>query len=212
MHTNLSNARSAAHSQPHHEIILSLSGSDVDYSFDSDLYTLRPGDLISFLPELYHSGYYHATGDTSERLVVQIDDGIWRAAQRYTGTAGVSELPHGTVVTADGVSRWDIRGLLERMAQSKQLDSAYRDAAFSAQTAELQLLIAAAKANAPAPPGAVNELVSRAVAYLQTHYQEPDLTASRLAQETFVSREHLSRAFQEYMMESIPSYLLNIHM
>ena len=45
---------------------------------------------------------------------------------------------------------------------------------------------------------------SRAVAYLQTHYQDPTLTTAQLAQELYASREHLSRAFKECTMGEYP--------
>ena len=53
---------------------------------------------------------------------------------------------------------------------------------------------------------------SRAVAYLQTHYQNPTLTTAQLAQELYASREHLSRAFKECTMESIHNYLTYLRM
>mgnify|MGYP002091243119 CR=1 FL=1 len=53
---------------------------------------------------------------------------------------------------------------------------------------------------------------SRAVAYLQTHYQDPTLTTAQLAQELYASREHLSRAFKECTMESIHNYLIYLQM
>lgn len=53
---------------------------------------------------------------------------------------------------------------------------------------------------------------SRAVAYLQTHYQDPTLTTAQLAQELYASREHLSRAFKERTMESIHNYLIYLRM
>ena len=55
-------------------------------------------------------------------------------------------------------------------------------------------------------------LVARAVVYLQTHYQNPTLTTAQLAQELYVSREHLSRAFKECTMESIHNYLTYLRM
>ncbi len=61
-------------------------------------------------------------------------------------------------------------------------------------------------------PSSTSVLVARAVAYLQTHYQDPTLTTAQLAQELYVSREHLSRAFKECTMESIHNYLTYLRM
>ena len=61
-------------------------------------------------------------------------------------------------------------------------------------------------------PSSTSVLVARAVAYLQTHYQDPTLTTVQLAQELYASREHLSRAFKECTMESIHNYLIYLRM
>ena len=61
-------------------------------------------------------------------------------------------------------------------------------------------------------PSSTSVLVARAVAYLQTHYQDPTLTTAQLAQELYASREHLSRAFKECTMESIHNYLIYLRM
>ena len=61
-------------------------------------------------------------------------------------------------------------------------------------------------------PSSTSVLVARAVAYLQTHYQDPTLTTAQLAQELYASREHLSRAFKECTMESIHNYLTYLRM
>lgn len=61
-------------------------------------------------------------------------------------------------------------------------------------------------------PSSTSVLVARAVVYLQTHYQNPTLTTAQLAQELYVSREHLSRAFKECTMESIHNYLTYLRM
>ena len=52
----------------------------------------------------------------------------------------------------------------------------------------------------------------RAVAYLQTYYQNSTLTTAQLAQELYASREHLFRAFKECTMESIHNYLTYLRM
>ena len=61
-------------------------------------------------------------------------------------------------------------------------------------------------------PSSTSVLVARAVAYLQTHYQDPTLTTARLAQELYASRKHLSHAFKECTMESIHNYLTYLRM
>lgn len=63
-----------------------------------------------------------------------------------------------------------------------------------------------------APPSATSALVAKAVAFLQANYTDPNLTVGSLAKYTYTSREHLSRAFKTYTMESVHGYLTNLRM
>ena len=62
------------------------------------------------------------------------------------------------------------------------------------------------------PPSATSLLVARAVEYLQANYTDPQLTVAQLAKYTYTSREHLSRVFKEYTLESVHGYLTNLRM
>ena len=44
------------------------------------------------------------------------------------------------------------------------------------------------------------------------HYTDPGLTVAQLAKYTYTSREHLSRVFKEYTLESVHGYLTNLRM
>ena len=63
-----------------------------------------------------------------------------------------------------------------------------------------------------APPSATSALVAKAVAFLQANYTDPNLTVGSLAKYTYTSREHLSRVFKEYTLESVHGYLTNLRM
>ena len=81
------------------------------------------------------------------------------------------------------------------------LDEKIRDTVQCCEVTELILLISQVvtrRHNAP-PPSATSLLVAKAVAYLQANY-------------TYTSREHLSRVFKEYTLESIHGYLTNLRM
>ena len=91
-----------------------------------------------------------------------------------------------------------------------ELPGSIRDNVFEAQAAEMMLLITQATGSGQTTaPSSTSVLVVRAVAYLQTHYQDPTLTTAQLAQELYASREHLSCAFKE---ESIHNYLTYLRM
>ena len=76
-YTNQSNSQSVVHSHPYYELILPVSGSSVRYSVGGSVYDLHLGELILFPGEVFHSGKFNITADTSERLVVQISADIW---------------------------------------------------------------------------------------------------------------------------------------
>lgn len=118
------------------------------------------------------------------------------------------------ILDTDAVTQWDFRGLLERMAQTVYLDEKIRDTVQCCEVTELILLISQVvtrRHNAP-PPSATSLLVAKAVAYLQANYTDPHLTVAQLAKYTYTSREHLSRVFKEYTLESIHGYLTNLRM
>ena len=106
------------------------------------------------------------------------------------------------------------RGLLERMAQTVHLDEPIRTTVQCCEVTELILLfshVIHGRRTAP-PPSATSLLVARAVAYLQANYTDPQLNVAQLARYTYTSREHLSRVFKEYTLESVHGYLTNLRM
>ena len=84
-YTNQVNSQSVVHSHPYYELILPVAGSSVRYSVGGSVYDLHLGELILFPGEMYHSGKFNITADTSERLVVQIAPGIWDRAWQQSG-------------------------------------------------------------------------------------------------------------------------------
>lgn len=212
-YTNRVNAQSVVHSHPYYEMVLPLSGSSVRYSIAGSIYDLNLGELILFPAGLYHSGMFHITDNVSERIVLQINAELWDRA-RLLGGLPKSEWQQGLVILdADAVAQWDLRGLFERMGQTARLDGSLQTTVQSCEVAELLLLLDHQMARQrTAPPSATSELVARAVAYLQAHYTDPQLTVTQLAHYTYTSREHLSRVFKDYTLESVHGYLTNLRM
>ncbi|MGN0663326.1 MAG: helix-turn-helix domain-containing protein [Faecalibacterium sp.] len=212
-YTNQYNEQSVVHSHPYHEMVFPIGGSKVRYSVNGSVYLVSVGQFIYFPAQMYHSGVFNITGPVSDRLVIQIDDSLWQSSRRNANLMGVEWMHDVTVLDEAACSRWDMRGLILRMAQSAGLHPKLRDLVFGAQVAELLLLVTQITGSGQTrAPSSTSELVARAVAYLQAHYQEPGLTTSQLAQELYASREHLSRAFKECTMESIHGYLTHLRM
>lgn len=61
-------------------------------------------------------------------------------------------------------------------------------------------------------PSSTSPLVALVTTYLQQHFREPDLNVNALTRYAYVSREHLSRAFKEYTMQSTHGYLTELRM
>lgn len=213
--TNQKNKQSVVHSHPYHEIILLISGSDVQYSFLGNLYTLHPGEMVFFPAELYHAGRYTVTDTVSDRLVVQISTSVWDMAIRQSGLSNPQWQQNIVILNAHAVSTWDLRGLLERMVQIPHIRRDCQEIILTCELIELQLfinqLVEDRHTELPSP-SCTSTLVSAAVEYIRDHYTDPGLTATFLAKYTFTSREHLSRVFKEYTMESIHDYIRNLRM
>ena len=213
-YTNQSNSQSVVHSHPYYELILPVSGSSVRYSVGGSVYDLHLGELILFPGEVFHSGKFNITADTSERLVVQISADIWEKALAQSGLTERFGGSEPVILDADAVLQWDLRGLLQRMALAAGLEAPLRQAVEQCEVTELLLLfshIIHRRHTAP-PPSATSLLVAKAVAYLQANYTDPQLTVAQLARYTYTSREHLSRVFKEYTLESVHGYLTNLRM
>ena len=213
-YTNQSNSQSVVHSHPYYELILPVSGSSVRYSVGGSVYDLHLGELILFPGEVFHSGKFNITADTSERLVVQISADIWEKALAQSGLTERFLGSEPVILDADAVLQWDLRGLLQRMALAAGLEAPLRQAVEQCEVTELLLLfshIIHRRHTAP-PPSATSLLVAKAVAYLQANYTDPQLTVAQLARYTYTSREHLSRVFKEYTLESVHGYLTNLRM
>ena len=213
-YTNQSNSQSVVHSHPYYELILPVSGSSVRYSVGGSVYDLHLGELILFPGEVFHSGKFNITADTSERLVVQISADIWEKALSQSGLTERFWGSEPVILDADAVLQWDLRGLLQRMALAAGLEAPLRQAVEQCEVTELLLLfshIIHRRHTAP-PPSATSLLVAKAVAYLQANYTDPQLTVAQLARYTYTSREHLSRVFKEYTLESVHGYLTNLRM
>lgn len=210
---NKQNGDSVVHSHPYHEFVLPIAGSTVCYAVNGGLYDIGLGEMIYFPKEMYHSGKFNVTANTSERLVVKIDDALWQRATKLLDIEQTLWMNDLIILKQDAVTYWNIRGVFEKLAQSTKLENAYRSKLSLTYVMELQLIIGQIISTKQiVMPGAQNELVTRVVNYLQEHYEEADLTVTKLAKDNFTSREHLSRVFKEYTMESIHNYLTNLRM
>ncbi|MBE5800168.1 MAG: helix-turn-helix domain-containing protein [Clostridiales bacterium] len=211
-YTNKTNTESVLHSHPYYEAILPISG-EVLYSVNGSLYHLHTGELIIFPDEVFHSGKFDVGADVSERLLLKVDEGLWRSTAEALGFPDILSAKEPIIFTSETVSAWDIRGLITRINRTSTMHKDYRTTMLQAQLAELMMIILQIEHDDnQVRPNATSALVEKAVKYIQANYSDPDLTVGKLAEYTFVSRSHLSRVFKEYTMESVHSYVTNLRM
>ena len=138
------------------------------------------------------------------RLIAQISAELWQEALLASGLVAPTWLGQLVILDADAVTAWDLRGLFERMAQTAYLHGSTQHMVQRCELVELLLLMdQIVDERRTAPPSATSALVAKAVAFLQANYTDPNLTVGSLAKYTYTSREHLSRAFKTYTMESV---------
>ena len=194
-YTNEQDSQSVVHSHPYYELVLPLVGSNVRYSVDGNIYDINLGEMIIFPARCYHAGMFNITDKISERLIAQISAELWQEALLASGLVAPTWLGQLVILDADY-----LHGSTQHMVQRCEL-------------MELLLLMDQIVAERrTAPPSATSALVAKAVAFLQANYTDPNLTVGSLAKYTYTSREHLSRAFKTYTMESVHGYLTNLRM
>ncbi|MBR4631034.1 MAG: helix-turn-helix domain-containing protein [Treponema sp.] len=209
-YTNETNTRSVVHSHSYQEIVYNVSGSNVLYSSEGKQFTLRKGDVIFFPSEQFHSGIFNITDNHSVRLVVQISMDVWKKSSERTKIEWGDE---PFVIESGTVAKWDLRGLFERMAQTAYVAKDSQMMIFESQVLELQLLVDQyLKENTESSFRAKNDIVNRAVKYLQQNYSNPAFSVDELAGNVCVSRAHLSRVFKAYTMESVHEYLTDLRL
>lgn len=203
--------QSVVHSHPYHEYIFMVSGK-VMYHVNGSRYELHPGEFLLIPPGIVHAGYY----DTYDRLILQMDDAFWRDALHGVGPdAAGYQIPRELLIFhAEATYKWGVRGLIERAAVAAGIPGVRdREVMYRSLLIELTLIIRQMIAeDGLRKPTATSPLVAFVSTYIQEHYRDPDLTVSQLAQQAYVSREHLSRVFKDYTMQSVYDYITDLRM
>ena len=203
--------QSSTHSHPYHEYIYMISGR-AHYYVEGSQYELNPGELMLIPPGVVHTGYY----DTYDRLIIQIDDLFWRQTLKVCGLdQAVCTVPLPLLIFHEDASyKWGIRALIERAAaaatipQEEDRERMYRFLLGELSLSILQII----REDGLGKPTATSTMVASVTNYIQEHFRDPDLNVTKLARYAYVSREHLSRIFKEYTMQSIHDYLTELRM
>lgn len=210
--TNRTNVQSVVHSHPYYELILPLYGG-VMYSVNGSLVHLNEGELIVLPADIYHYGKYDISTDVSDRLLAQIDQTFWDNVASEVPFHELYRLQTPLVFNASDVAAWEIRSFFEQMDLNRNIKSPESQLMLcSNMLRTLFIYMTESLHNHNSPELIRNPLVEKAVSYIQENFTDQDLTVSDIADYTYSSREHLSRLFKRYTMESIHSYITELRM
>lgn len=213
-YVNMESRRSIVHRHPFYEYILVRKGSPV-YQANGSRFSLGPDEMLLIAPGVPHAMSCRE-GDTSyERTILQINAAFLDRVMGECGMTGrVRAIPLLYRVPAEGVQRWGIQAMLERIGNAVSIaDAALREKLIECQVMELLLILEhigqTFRAETPHPASA---LVANVTAYMQAHFRDPELTVAGIADTAYVSREHLSRVFRKYTGGSVSHYLTGLRM
>lgn len=201
----------ALHHHDFYEIYYFLSGQ-VDFRIEGRSYHLQPGDLLLINPmELHRPEIGLKT--LYDRIVIWVDKSFLTSLSSETLDLAAcfdTGTPHHTnLLRPNKIKRNMLEQLLFRLNKeyysSEYASSAYAQGLLLQILAELNRL-----ANEAEDRSAIHEsptLVTRALMYINTHYQE-NITLDQLAQMFFVSKYYLSHEFSNQVGTSIHRYLI----
>ncbi len=213
-YVNVEARSSIAHFHPYYELILVRRGV-CEYHANSVRFLLRPDELLLLAPGTVHTMLCTQDGSSYERLILQVNAAFMEQVFCDCGQAErLQNLQPLFILRADAVCRWGVRELFERInATAAVTDAALRERLYRCQLGELLLTIAYTADSAGAVEfRAASRLITDVTLYIQEHFREPELSVAHLAQQFYVSREHLSRSFRSDTGESISRYLTDLRM
>ena len=213
-YVNVEMRSSIAHSHPYYEFILVRRGI-CEYLANGSRFSLHPDEMLIISPATVHTMICPKDSSSYERLILQVNADfakqILTECETEIHSEGISPL---YIIRAEAVCRWGIRELIERInAASSVTDSALREKLYRSQIAELMLTIEyIARTSHSVAPSSSNSFITDVMAYIQEHFREPELNVAGIAQQFYVSREHLSRVFKTFANENISHYITDLRM
>ena len=211
-YVNVQTRSSIAHSHPYYELILVRRGV-CEYLSGGARFFLHPDELLFISPGTVHTMVCPEESSSYERLILQINAGFMTQVLKMY-RLDESRLPPLYILRAESVCRWGLRELLERInASASVTESELREQLYRCQIGELMLTVKhIARASKSVVPDASSTLVSGVTAYIQEQFRDPELNVAGIAQQFYISREHLSRTFKSYTSESISHYITDLRM
>ena len=213
-YVNVLTRSSIAHSHPYFEFILVRRGI-CEYLSGGKRFLLHPDEMLLISPGTVHTMICPSDSSSYERLILQVDaEFMVQVLNNCMLQERTNSFPSLYILRAEDVCRWGLRELLERInATASVTDSGLRDQLYRCQIGELMLTIEhVAGTSQSVAPSASSALISGVTAYIFEHFRDPELNVASIAQQFYVSREHLSRSFKSYTSESIRHYITDLRM
>ena len=213
-YVNVLTRSSIAHSHPYFEFILVRRGI-CEYLSGGKRFLLHPDEMLLISPGTVHTMICPSDSSSYERLILQVDaEFMVQVLNNCMLQERTNSFPSLYILRAEDVCRWGLRELLERInATASVTDSGLRDQLYRCQIGELMLTIEhVAGTSQSVAPNASSALISGVTAYILERFRDPELNVASIAQQFYVSREHLSRSFKSYTNESIRHYITDLRM
>ena len=213
-YVNVQTRSSIAHSHPYYELILVHRGV-CEYHPSGSRFFLHPDEMLLIAPGTVHTMICPSDSSRYERLILQVNAAFMhQVLSDCMLQERARSFPSLYILRAEDVCRWGLRELLERInASASVADAGLREQLYRCQISELMLTIKHIVSGAQAvAPSASSTLIAGVTAYILEHFREPELSVAGVAQQFYVSREHLSRTFKRYTNENISHYLTDLRM
>lgn len=192
------------HHHDFYEIYYFLSGR-VSFRVEGQTFDMEPGDLLLIDPMELHQA--QISPDTLyERIVLWVNKAYLDNLGGHTDLTACFDSRHSNFLRPDRRHRHALRALLEQLTEeyySQKLGSSiYAKGLLEQFLVELNRL-----AQRQQEPRQEEDLVSRVLDYISTHYSE-NISLDSLSAQFFISKYHLSHAFRARVGTSVYRYIV----
>lgn len=198
----------ALHHHDFYEIYMLLQGQ-VDYTVDTHLYNMQPGDIMLVGPLELHQARIFVGKETYERIVLWVsNDHLKSLSSSETDLASCFSSGRSNLLRLPGSDSAALRWQLEKLSiLHASADYGSDLLAKNCLTRVMVELNRAAMNEGATGEWRSDQVVDEVVAYINDHFSEP-LTLDALADRFFISKYHLLRKFDAQVGTTVHRYLL----
>ena len=200
------------HHHDFYEVYLFLGGH-VCYNVESRSYRLLPGDILLIGPTELHQPRIEKDAGVYERMVLWLDkpflESLSTGATSLTRCFDVSVPGHTNLLRPTPAQRAEFQTLLEQLAVESRSDDYGAEVLCQGLLLQGMVLLNRLAQALPADGAAEKDagVVPQVLRYINEHYTDP-LSLELLASKFFVSKYHLSHAFNRVVGTSVYRYII----